>query len=452
MSKNTNTRTRKSARTSNPLAKRHFSRITKRPYHRAKRLFPVWGITWNLKGRSVVPIGTASAQIQVSWENDGREAIELGCITAQLDVHSASVDYACVRMSHDFHRGPHPGARGRILDPRYATDGVKAGDRPNGDWVSLALDMDAARVRAAEQNWKLGVVPELPHFLLCYQDMSSIDAEVTPAIVERIRLHMGKSPKEMRQMHGDTLNMLAQTEWPELWLPPQSEENPTNLWAIDHRYVADPASVARAVKVLEDHRHLQGQEVHNPVRDMSGFEFPNPAAACAAAAGFDLREELERAGEDDRLLALVIAVREALGPASAIFDDAAIDLAIVEHDKPLQAPSRFLAVLSDKESVALVRHHIETTKPALSPLCTDEDLLAAARSPGKPLFASKMHRLQVLYRDTRLDLEDALRFDSHTLERERVSANFWPASSGWAHQPQTKQQEQKEEKRDEVTV
>ncbi len=442
MTVNTKSSRRNRSRDANPLAKRHFSRVVKRPYHRGRKLFPSWGLTWNLKGKCILPLGTASAMSQVSFDNDGRENIELTCVVAQLDPKTGEIAYSDVKMSHAFHQNPYAGARGRLLDPRFAGEpNVKLGDRPNGDWVSLALDLDALRVRVAEQNWKLDVEPALPEFQLGYESMDEINFEVTQALVGRIGEHLERSPKEMRKISSDELDMLGKAEWPELWQAPNTDGNPTSLWWINHRYVANPMSILRAKKVFEDFRSLVGVEVHNPVRDMGKFTFPNPAAGCAKAAGFDLQDALETlahsstsANDDhiavleDQVMAVIPAVRKALGPASVLFTDVDIDQAVVQPDDALMAPPRFLEKLGDAEVVSLVRRHVEETKPALISITTDEDLLNAARSPGQPLMASRMCQLQVLYRDVRLDIEDSLCFNAATLGRDRVTANFWPAA------------------------
>lgn len=442
MTTNTKSPRQNRSRDANPLARRHFSRVVKRPYHRARKLFPSWGLTWNLKGKCILPLGTASAMSQVSYDNDGKENIELTCVVAQLDPKTGEIAYSDVKMSHAFHRNPYARARGRILDPRFSNEpGVKHGDRPNGDWVSLALDMDALRVRVAEQNWKLDVEPALPEFQLGYESMDEINFEVTQALVDRIGEHMGRSPKVMRKTDSAELDMLGKAEWPDLWQAPNTEDNPTSLWWINHRYVADPVSIRRAKKIFEDFRGLAGVEVHNPVRDMGKFTFPNPAAGCAKAAGFDLPEaldtlaDLEMAAADGdvitaleaQILAVIPAVREALGPVSVLFTDEDIDQAVVQSGDALVAPPRFLEKLGDDEVVSLVRRHVEKTKPTLISVTTDEDLLNAARSPGQPLMASRMCQLQVLYRDVRLDIEDSLCFNAATLGRDRVTANFWPS-------------------------
>lgn len=440
MTTSTKSSRRNRSRDANPLARRHFSRVVKRPYHRARKLFPSWGLTWNLKGKRVLPLGTASAMSQVSFDNDGRENIELTCVVAQLDPKTGEIAYSDVKMSHAFHRNPYAGARGRLLDPRFSNEpGIKHGDRPNGDWVSLALDMDALRVRVAEQNWKLDVEPALPEFQLGYESMDAINFEVTQALIDRMGEHMGRSPKAMRQMADSEIDMLGKAEWPELWEAPLTEHNPTSLWWINHRYVANPVSIRRTKKVFEDFRGLLGVEVHNPVRDMGKFTFPNPAAGCAKAAGFDLQESLDILSHTDvdvrcdveavenQIMAMIPAVREALGPASVLFTDTDIDQAVVQPGDALAAPPRFLEKLGDAEVVSLVRRHIEKTKPGLISVTTDADLLSAARNPGQPLMASRMCQLQVLYRDVRLNIEDSLCFNAATLGRDRVTANFWPS-------------------------
>jgi hypothetical protein len=66
--------------------------------------------------------------------------------------------------------------------------------------------------------------------------------------------------------------------------------------------------------------------------------------------------------------------------------------------------------------------------PRLSQCCTDTDLLNAVQHPNSPLWASGLCQVQTLHRDVRVPLEEALRFSSAVLGRERLEATFWYGS------------------------
>jgi len=441
--------TRTRTRETNVLSKRHFNRIVKRSRQRAKKLFPVWNIVWNLRGKTRLPLGAASMMVMSSTLDERRnnERIDLLCVVAQASPEDGVIHYSDVRMRHDFSKNPHAGARGLILDPRSPSEpGVKKGDRPNSDWVRLALDADNARVRAAEQNWKLPVIPKLPAFVLGFPDMHSIDFEMTPALMEDIANHMGKSVRQLQAEHSpEEIDMLGKAHWPDLFTAPNAVGNPSNLWTIDHKYTT---ALRRATRSWEDFSDLVGMDVRNPARDLGQHRFGNPTAAVCSKEGVDLRTLLESlsgmddadddvegsvsGGIHDQIMGLLPKVREHLGASNAVFTDQDLLSAICDPESKLTSSTKnFLAELGEVEALKVARDYLVETRPLVAMGTTDEDLLTALANPAQPLFASQLCAIQTLRRDLRTQPEEAFRFDSQTLARDRVYANLW-ANAGWS--------------------
>jgi|GEM_PF-4439113 len=454
MSKSTKTR----SRNDHPLAKQHFNRVVRRPERKRKPLHTLLGVTWNLRGKTFLPLGKASMMAMSSHPDPtarNGEVIELLCVCAQFDPKDGSIHYSDVRMAHDFKKNPHVGARGRILDPREEREAVKKGDCPNASWVRLGLELDRARDRAAQQNWKLPVVPTLPTFYAGYSAMSAIDMEMSHALKQRIAAHMQKSLSEIGQMDDGELDMLAKAEWPSLWKAPHTGGNPTGLWLIDAAFTTQ---LGRASQLFEDFSEMVGVDCWNPTRDIQAIEFANPAIQLATDAGFDLVASLAMidAGEVeteegvtaydvsvDNILAMRPLLRAYLGEHAKHFDDTELDTATIEHDKPITLVIEdVLGTLGAVDAVRMARQQLETTRPLFAAGTTDEDLLAALKNPDGPLFSSLTCQLQVMKWDPRLGPEEAFSFSSDDLGRERVFSKLW-ATNSWS--PQT--QERKHGKR-----
>ncbi len=429
----------KRTRDDNLLSKRHFSRIVKRPYWKSKRLFPIWALTFMLRGQTRVPLGSASMMVQSSHECDGRhrEAIELSCVSAQQQPKTGEISYASIRMSHAFERNPHAGARGRILDPRDPGDhGIKRGHRPNGDWCRGALGLDQARVKACENNWELGVIPELPRFEVAYEGMDSIEYEMSNALKDVIAEHMGRPRRFIDAMPECDLVMLGKAHWPDLWTAPGVAGNTSSFFVIDHKFTTQ---LERSKRVIEDFSGMLGEDVWNPAHDLAKYRFANPARRCAEAAGFDLDEAFAllrntEAGEEsveaveDQILGLRLTVRGALGSVSPLFSDDDVDYAITSPDAEMvSAVGNPVEILGEAVAVEWAREYLAKQQPHLLPCVTDADLASAMQKPAAPLYASKLCKTQVLRRDLRTAPADAFSFSSVALERDRVSANLWPA-------------------------
>lgn len=460
------------SRDNNPLAKSHFNKVVRRSKKVKQSLAPIWLVTWHTRGRTFMPIGSAS-MLAMSYhpaENKQGDVIELLCITAQVDPQAGCIHYANVRMAHNFALNPHEGARGRILDPRDEGTQCKKGDKPNGSWVRLALEADRAAVRAVDANWLLPAAPQLPKFWAAFPSMDAIDMEVTDAMIRDIAAHTQKPFDEVKAMSNSDQMMLARAHWPELWVAPGAEGNETGLWLIPAEYTT---KLKNATRIFEDFRELVGVDCWNPARDIKAIQFGNPTRECAEHHGIDLAATLELIAKGaepdevtvhevadphhncltdgdavpdmtptvyhspydravDNMMKLRECVCENLGTYGKDFSVDQLNAIITSPDEPIVIEIENLTDdVGEEDVVRLMRQQLEATRPIFSEGTTDADLAAAAQNPAAPLHASNMCKIQVLRRDLRIEPEDAFRFTPTTLERPGVYANLW-AGFGWS--------------------
>lgn len=462
----------KNFRNNHPLSRRHTNRIANRPGKLRQALQSVWGVTWNLRGRKMVRLGSASMMVMSYHRelNGSNNAIELLCVTGGLDPETGTIDYSQIRMAHDFNRTPFAGARERVLDPRdEGTPNTRKGDRPNGSWVRLAFEVDRANTRAVEQNWKLATIPNLPVFFAGFPSMSAINMEVTPALIREIAHHMGRSTEYVQGLGDPMILSLGAAHWPDLWRAPGTEGNDTGMWLINTAFIT---KLDQTPHIFEDFSGLIGVEVWNPIRAITGIQFKNPALECAEAQGINLKSMMDAIakGNDacevevnetddephnaaitddpvppmtptqfvcsyddavDQMLLLRNCMRGSLGAYSRHFSDEQLNHAIMHPKQNLQLPLADAAKdLQMEDAVALCRQHLDKERPLVSAGTTDDDLRNAIQNPDAPLFASEMCQIQVLRRDPRQSPEESFNFNPKTLGRDRVRARLW-AGNGW---------------------
>ncbi len=433
-----------------PLSKRHFAQIVHRSPSIRRLMFPIWAITWrpgdrngNFLGRAYRALGSSTMMMQLSYPRpDGREAIGLFGIAARIEPATAAVAYDELRLSHDFHRVPFLGARGKILDPR------DDGGHGNGSWVRLALDVDRLRERAQTNHYRLPATPRLPQIFLGYSSPEAVkfreSAELRRRAAELLDVSWAGNAlndllsrkaeiAEARMQMFAGLSVDAQKElmrkaWEASLVSPTALDNNTALWLCPQELATD---VYGSVRVFEFFGDLVGAEVFNPVRRMTGKVVSNPAAELAAARGFDLVADLatianiaegtaEFQSVEERILELVPAVRKAAGVSHLISDQDLLD-AICQPNQPLSIEP-LLDGLSEQQQIELFRG---TLSAHISDATLDCDILEAIRNPHAPLYAAGLCRVQVLHRNLRVPPREALFFSASSLGRDRVEAMFW---------------------------
>ncbi len=458
-----------------PLSNAHYQQVIRRPRSARNRMASIYGITWNLRGRTMLKLGTASMQVlsyHPSADPEMRDTIELRCITAAAGP-GGTINYNQVRMSHDFLRSPFPGARERVLDPRdEGCAGTRPGDRPNASWVKLALEVDRKAAQAAAGNHHLPVVPMLPVFYAGFSSMSDISMEITPALLWQLSQEHNTSVADLKAMPAEELNQLATAFWPRLWRAPDTEGNDTGKWLIETAFITD---FSQSTQLYEDFSDMMGVDVWNPVRNITQATVANPVAAIAAELNISLSDVLisvarynladkevdeqavssmlaeissrvTAAGsvpamsrpvasyEDacEQFMELVTAAQAKLAEYGTAVTEEVLEEAVNNFDKPIVlAISDPWQQMPRSEAVKATREALDADRPFISSGTTDEDILAALEYPGKPLRASKLCGIQLLYRDTRVSPEDAFHFTPAALQIDRVSASLW-AGPEWS--------------------
>lgn len=457
-----------------PLSNAHYQQVIRRPRSARNRMASVYGVTWNLRGRTMLKLGTASMQVlsyHPSANPETRDTIELRCITAAAGP-GGTISYDQVRMSHDFLRSPFPGARERVLDPRdEGCPGTRPGDRPNASWVKLALEVDRKAAQAAAGNHHLPAVPMLPVFYAGFESMSSIGMEITPALMWQLSQEHNATVADLEAMPAEELNQLATAFWPRLWRAPATEGNDTGKWLIETAFITD---FSQSPQLYEDFSDMMGVDVWNPVRNITQATVVNQVRVCAAELNISLADVLisvarfnlaDKVADEQEVNGLFDEIRLRAAAAGAVpaprpvatYEDAceqflelvtALQATLTEYGTAVtedvleEAVSNFdkpiVLTISDpwqqmprSEAIAATRALLDADRPFISSGTTDEDILSALEYPGKPLRASKLCGIQLMYRDTRVSPEDAFHFTPAALGLDRVSASLW-AGPEWS--------------------
>lgn len=432
-----------------PLEDRHFHQIVCRPNHLRKRMQTVWGLTWRPGGRSgsfsgklFRKLGTAIAQVQVSYQlPEDREGIALFGVLAAINPQTAVVSYDEAKLTHEFHRVPFVGARGSILDP---SDDSK-GSRGNGSWVQLGLEVDNLRRRAVERHFQLNSVPQMPAIFFAYGDRARAQFQVSEALIERAAADMEVNfhgelhgfSSELGRLRQQAFAKLSPEDqesrlraaWETVFISPKDPENDTGLWLLPHEFSKD---VYSTVGIFECFAGMVGVDLFNPARKLDGKTVENPAREVAKAAGIDLDvalSTLEHSSEgnnsavqetEEQLKAMLPAYRQVLGLGAEATDENLL-LALCSPDERVMVESA-VQDLPEAEQIKVMRAEL---KPHVSECCTDNDILNAVSAPANALYVSGMCRAQVLYRNPRMPVEEALRFPAEALGRERMQATLW---------------------------
>jgi hypothetical protein len=437
----------------------------------------VWGVGWrpgdqtsNFIGKLFRPLGSAVMMVQVPYERPDADRPGLGLfgVAAEVDPATATVYYTDLRLHHEFHFVPRPGARGTVLDPTEGEGG-------NATWVLLGLEVDHVRQRNTERNYRLPAVPQMPVIYFGYASQDHINNAFSETPTLR-QLAVGGTEINWS---GDSLGGLAafrseathakekvfnswsadvqQAKMREAWdsqvLAPTHEMNTTGLYLIPHELVT---SAFRTTRIFEYFGGLVGAHVYNPARKLEGKSIPNPAIEAAQEAGVDLVAELtkikdstesgtpEYAEIEQKLIALLPAYRAKCKASEDISDQSLLsDLCSPAQDVQIELP---IAKLPEEAQIVEMRQRL---RPHISEACTDQDILDAVRNPSQPLVASGLATIQTMRRDVHIPLADSMSFTAEVLGRERMAARFWydlPAPK--PRQPQQKRIEEPAEETD----
>lgn len=425
-----------------PLSQQHLQDVVRVPTQMKQGLRTIWGVTWNTRGKIMLPLGSASMMVMITephQDNPNKDRIALLCVTARQV--AGEIRYDVCRMRHDFSKTPFAGAKNLILDPRDEGVPVKAGERPNGSWVRLALMLQHERKRSLRKgDHHLGTVPLFPDFVAGFSEP------------------------------------LEGTD-PELWRSPSDPTNKTGMYLIDTQHIDLVATPP--IAVYEDFSNMLGVRVSNPVRKLldEAYAMPNPVRDLADEKGWDLSEILRlvatggditeivvqessdtphdctRDGDDvpemsptefrfkydravDQVLELQAMSRNAFPAVTRdALDKADYDWssAVLAPDQPVPVPLVSpLEQLREQDAIKLVRRELVKRQPLVNAGTTDEDILSALREPQYPLLASRMVPAQTLYRDLHSG-KDSFVFSDKVLQRNNLQANLFPETFEFHH-------------------
>lgn len=433
------------------LSDRHFRRVICCPNDVQRRMANVWAVTWrpgdktgsfldkSLRPRtSPVCIVQSSEVIEPGKRRRGgksrqREHIHFNGYSTQVNPSRGTVVFGgetanC--FAYDFGMRPHPGAKRRIID-------VEA----NPALVYVGLEMHKLRQRAVYRNYQLEVVPRLPTCYLGFYEDRLPEMEDTPALRRRVTHTLRKPIAVVEAMDDDVLQPLLRAEWQSCFLPPTHPINDTGLCLISHQLCSQFNQSSRDYLGFEE---MMGAELFNPIRKLlpainhgRRVTIRNPAVHVLEAAGYDPAKMSEWADDLDEAGAeqLVKKMRTALGAVACLFSDDNIVEFIGDYNVTIVPPTvtNPLREYGEEKTLRLMRHHCGR----YSECCRDEDLLAAAQHPNRPLFAAGLVQVQVLYAPSRISTYYT--FDPESLGLDRVNADFFSIRPWWknAHDRRT---------------
>jgi hypothetical protein len=427
-----------------PLSLRHQQQLGHRAGKTWVRMRSVWGVSWrpgmgggSFIGKLFRTFGTPVMMVQVGYQEGGQEHVGLFGINAQVDPHTSQVSYDKCVMRHNFFCTPRPDAKGPMLNTR------------NESWVQLALDVDRVRQRRMEANFVLPAVPRLPEIYYGFGSKESTRFEITPALRQTayadqeiaVRTTALKGLNNLdstiaaareqafNALPEDVQKLKLHQAWDAAFIDPRDPENPTGLYLLNHKY---STAVMASTRVFEYFGGMVGADVYNPARKLGGKVVENKALEIAKTAGVDLVHVIdalatsaegspEAVDMENALRALVPIFREKQPGLPAEASEDGVLLSLVNYGDPLLVEPA-VQQMAEKDQIVAMR---KATLPHIADCCTDEDLLQAVLQPTQPLYARGLCQVQVLHRNVKLPLAEALTFTENDLGRERVSAQLW---------------------------
>jgi hypothetical protein len=435
----------------NALSHQHYKRVVRRDQKVREKMRTRRGVTWNLKGKTMISLGHASMMVMDGREDERSrtgERIDLMCVTAQSRTKGGMVHYDRMRMLHDWSRNPFEGAKGCTLDPREDGTPAGKGEKPNASWCRDAMELDRRMLNSLDSSMVFGFNPQVPKVWACFPSMDAIDMIDSPELREAVAENLNMSKEKLNALPLDEFTALAASVWPNLWRAPGAEGNETSCWLIPHRYVSNLDYVDR----VEDFSEMLGVPIFNPVRelDKASLTMQNPAISVAKRlklditqlqtalkAGSETEEQVVETADGpqfvsdydkvvDQYMSLRTGIREQLGQLSRDFTDEQLDWSICDPSAPLVVSSpQALRRAPDAEAVRVVREHLLQTRMLFADGITDDDIRDAISNPQGPLFASRQCQFQVLNKDMANPAFDFV--DSYEKVTGHISYENWNA-------------------------
>lgn len=421
-----------------PLSKQHFRQVIRRGHNDRLALDAVVGIAipGPAEEAPIHPLGTYGLLVQYSVGGQPTQA----CVTARWDRDAAAVTYSNVRMVHDWSKNPHPGATGKMLDPRATTDpSVRKGEKPNQAWVSAGLLVDGYRETVCQNTAELPAVPDLPEILVAYSGRPAFpgyDAPELQELIARVQQMPGFASEEDRRAY---VRMTYDTAVVEYTRPAGHAAGrttvPSQCYLAPLAYAA--AGLVDAMRtdngdpvLFEDYTPLLGAEFANPAVLLAVSE-RNPVWPAARDCGVHLHRLLRDIhsengpdlDNDPRIPKMIEAMRVVLGSRGEAFTEADYINAIVYPDMPIMAQFGQADVPLRQAARAILAETVPHAEPHIS----DLEIQAALDNPYGPLVVAGVVRNQVIVRNPELSIQEALSFTGDMLGRPELRAELAPA-------------------------
>jgi len=330
------------------------------------------GYTGSFKGRTVLPVGTATKFVLSYAETPNgtgksRRVIPFKGYRAMVH-RNGEVDYdsgePCLHL--DLWRRPRSGVGGRVFDP----------DR-NPSLLDTALRMDKACKQSIASRRRLPTTPTAPRTLLEFAPSRLPPFQDTPALRALAADLIGVRVHQLGANGNVLLNRLLRDAWEQAIIRPADGNGASML---DARLCPGATGFLRA---YEDFSELLGVPTWNPTRDVQLPFHTNPALEVLQEVGLGRTPDFESPIGDEVIAAMLAGMRERLGDLAGGFTDEDLLDAITAYSGPLVAWSKELPRLRAQLPVWAAE------------ACDDEDLRRAALKPAEPLWVRYACCIQV---------------------------------------------------------
>jgi len=332
------------------------------------------GYTGSFKGRTILPVGTATKFV-LSYDetptngDKPRATIPFKGYRAIVR-RNGIVDYesggSCLHL--DLLRRPRPGVGGRVFDPQR-----------NPSLLDTALRMDKACQLAVASRRRLPREAITPRTLLEFAASKLPPFQDTPFLRTLAAESLGVSVQELGANGEVLLTRLLHDVWEQALMRPSDSNGAVML---DARLCPGASGFQRA---YEDFSQLLGVPTWNPARDVPPVFHPNPALDVLREVGLGLNPDFESPIGDDLIQEMLLKMRARAAHLPAPFTDEDLLDAITAYSGPLVAWSEALP-------------RLRACLPVWADeCCEEEDLRRAALRPAEPLWVRYACRVQVCY-------------------------------------------------------
>jgi hypothetical protein len=402
----------------------------------------VWAITWRANNVSDSflqafkprrdPVAIVEMSEMPAELGGSREVIHLKGYGTQLQPEDCTVVFGGARANRFYYNFA---LRLRVHANSQTLNPVR-----NPSLMRIGLELHAARRQAVYRDFQLGTAPRLPSGYLGFQG-GPPECQDTPALRARVAQVMGKPVQAIDDMPAEERDPFLRAEWLTCFVDPLDPINNTGMYLLPQQFCSRAGLWNYDFLRFDG---LVGEEVANPIADIIGLgkyrdermQVSNPATTVLKEVlGVASLEEIQYSTpEEDPLTPDVLRqlhkrMWEELGPLGRAMRTEDLDEALQTPTRAITLPKVAdpIAAMGEAATIAMMRACCPVEEA-----CRDEDLLAAARNPGRYLLAAGLVKTQVLY--VRAYQGPYLRFTEQQLGASRVLADFYSVRREWCHE------------------